>query len=48
MAEEPSVAVDALFLERLEALFEKSLADLRAFAQRERCSFEEVSLICII
>ncbi|KAI0775220.1 hypothetical protein BD413DRAFT_471784 [Trametes elegans] len=33
---------DALFLERLEMLYEQNLADLRAFAQREDKPFEEV------
>lgn len=45
MSQEPTPAVDgALFLERLEALWERSLVDLKAFAQRERCSFDEVGL----
>lgn len=35
---------NALFLERLEAFFEKSLADLRLFAQREGCPYDEVCL----
>lgn len=43
MSKESPAPVDALFLERLETLYEKSLADLRAFAQREGCPFEEVS-----
>lgn len=33
---------NALFLERLEAFYEKSLADLRVFAQREGCPYDEV------
>lgn len=35
---------NALFLERLEAFYEKSLADLRVFAQREGCPYDEVCL----
>ncbi|KAI0951296.1 hypothetical protein AcW1_008372 [Taiwanofungus camphoratus] len=34
--------MDELFLERLETLFDKSLTDLRAFAERESCPFGEV------
>jgi len=34
----------ALFLERLDALAEKTLADVKLFAQRENCSFDEVRL----
>ncbi|KAI0833482.1 hypothetical protein BC628DRAFT_1507326 [Trametes gibbosa] len=33
---------DALFLERLEMLYDQSLADLRAFAEREERPFNEV------
>lgn len=33
---------DALFLERLEAFMDRSLADLRAFSERENVSFNEV------
>ncbi|OCH94355.1 hypothetical protein OBBRIDRAFT_140424 [Obba rivulosa] len=33
---------DALFLERLEIVFKRSLADLQAFAEREECSFDDV------
>lgn len=33
---------DALFLERLEMLFEQSLVDIRAFAERECRAFDEV------
>jgi hypothetical protein len=33
---------DGLFLERLEAFMEKSLAEIRAFARREDRPFEEV------
>lgn len=35
---------DALFLERLEAFMDKSLADIKAFAERESRPFEEVLL----
>jgi hypothetical protein len=33
---------DALFLERLESFMEKSLSDIKAFAERESQSYEEV------
>lgn len=33
---------DALFLERLDIVYKKSLADLRSFAERESCSFDDV------
>ncbi|KAL1949481.1 hypothetical protein VTO73DRAFT_8362 [Trametes versicolor] len=33
---------DALFLERLDMLFEQSLADIRAFAERECRTFDEI------
>lgn len=36
--------MDELFLERLETLFDKSLTDLRAFAERESCPFGEVCI----
>ncbi|KAI0359858.1 hypothetical protein OH77DRAFT_873452 [Trametes cingulata] len=39
---EKATADDVLFLERLEMLYEQSLADLRAFAEREDKPFEEV------
>lgn len=34
---------DELFLERLDSLMQKSLADIRAFSERELRPFEEVS-----
>ncbi|KAI0784251.1 hypothetical protein C8Q75DRAFT_810314 [Abortiporus biennis] len=33
---------DPLFIERLQALYEKEQADLQSFAQREHCNFEEL------
>jgi hypothetical protein len=33
---------DQLFLERLDAFLQKSLADIIAFAQRESITYEEV------
>lgn len=36
---------DALFLERLDMLFEQSLADIRAFAERECRAFDEVRVL---
>jgi hypothetical protein len=33
---------DALFLERLESFMEKSLSDIKAFAERESQPYEEV------
>lgn len=36
---------DALFLERLDMLFEQSLADIRAFAERECRAFDEVCVL---
>jgi hypothetical protein len=40
----PSVGFpnDALFLERLESFMEKSLSDIKAFAERESQPYEEV------
>lgn len=35
---------DGFFMERLEMLYEQSLGDLRAFAEREGRSYEEVSV----
>ena len=40
-------ANDGLFLERLDAFMEKCLADIRAFAERESRSFEEVFLFSL-
>lgn len=37
-----TTAVDDLYLERLETLYEKQLSDTRAFAQREGRPFDEV------
>ena len=34
----------ALYLERLDTLYEKGLSDIRAFAQRESRPFDEVGL----
>lgn len=41
---EPS-ASDALFLERLDAFMDKSIADIKAFAERESRPFEEVAAV---
>lgn len=38
---------DGLFLERLGALFDKTLADIRTFAEREGRSFGEVRCFCV-
>ena len=38
-------ASDALFLERLDAFMEKSIADIKAFAERESRPFEEVAAV---
>lgn len=37
-----TTAVDDLYLERLETLYEKQLGDIRAFAQREGRPLDEV------
>ena len=37
-----ATATDALFLERLETFMDRSLADIKAFSEREGRSFEEV------
>lgn len=37
-----AAATDALFLERLETFMDRSLADIKAFSEREGRSFEEV------
>ena len=34
---------DVFFMERLEMLYEQGLVELRAFAERENRSFDEVS-----
>ncbi len=39
---EKATADDGFFMERLEILYEQSLAELRAFAEREGRAYEEV------
>lgn len=39
-----SNSADGLFLERLDTFMDKSLADIRAFSERELRPFEEVPM----
>ena len=43
MPSPPSTTDDRLFLERFEAFMERSVADMRVFAEREHRPFQEVS-----